>query len=1720
MPHQHFVPEPLDERAAGSTGWPTLSPEVGVLVPHNPGVDVPQAWQAVEALDMSQRATRTQLKQWLGPQAWKIARGSQVGLVELYTGRGRLSDSYENLCEGSEAIRLGHMYGQELRSPEGQWFTLSLIELCKPEDVFVSFPCKGWCRWSSFNERREPGTRLKILRERLEGRKDLNLLFEIAEKQSQGHRHTHAENPQSSLAWADARFSKFRHPHGFVTFDQCSLGLQHPRSGRPIRKATTLFTTRYVLAEHMSQFKCVCGVPHDRAEGTFQGRSVTSWCEDYTTRLADALVQGLKPGLVEPETFLAPPHYDEHVQSNPVEKCFIGHDNVIHQAFPVEVSTDPSPDQTQQTHSVPSGSDATSTVFKVTDPEMGRQLTLLQFPGRYQRLDLPLPVQTQLQAWAGFDVDTVMTGQRLKCFMNPPTGTVTSRRTTLARSGGEWFYVEYNRDIGNDRRKLRLPLNATLIVTFFGNVPTSQSVVPPEAQPKEQPLPGAPQAFSDARKVHEYLNRLHVGLGHPGQSEFLQHLRDAGAAPWLLQQAAKFSCAVCLAQKPPPPRSVVGGPKPRSFNSILSIDTLDLTLVRNGVQHRVFLLTAVDTATSFARVFHLATGDAFAAVQALKGGWLDSYGPPEFIYADPDTIFRSEVFSTFLTRYAVIERLSAAQAPHQHGQVERLHRTIKQQAQRVFESESTCTAFEAAVEVVSARNELMRVEGVSPAVLVFGKLPRAPPSFAEGDEDYRLLADSLQRSDPLYEVMMLRRVAARTAWVQSEVRDRTSRIMNTRSRPYKGPYYPGQVVLVYRRRRGDAANPDRHGVWIGPGEVIAVESTRDRLVPRVVYVTVHGRLFLCSPQQLRPVSVKAEWVMQKLKEEGLGSQRSFVEMRKARGVDIRNERPSSAELEQAHEEPETSVAVEDLKGEAEYDPYPQAPPTVPGTPVPGTPVPGTPVLATPRVIPEVAEGFGVGDVGPAGQPPALVVPEDLPPPPGGDVVAEPSRSSGEGAPQGGETVVQAGDRGQKRTSEFHRPVEEMARDRAIKGPSDEDPLISLVSEGLPTVRTGQESKSRVRSRTPPPRESSFLSFSDFLGEPSDHSQEAWFTKSQEHDYESTSIGLSFDVELDEITDELSICYLVRELALNASMARKRAVEVTERHLTSEEKEMFRVAKAAEWSQWVNNDVVELISRYGVDPKRIIASRWVLTWKSVPGEVHAGPNGSKAKARLVIRGFRDPDLGQFSTASPTLSRQGRHAIFTVASHFQYRVFTLDAKTAFLAGDQTSRTKPIYTELPKDLVREQGFGDDIIARIKKVPYGLSEAPLAWYRRLTTELQACGFEQVPSDRCVYVFRREGRVLGIVGAHVDDLLVAGCSSSVDPRFEQAMAQLVARLPFGERKYADTAPVLYTGLNVKQHPQTRVITIDQAHYVAKLKEVPTRKLAEGALDREGQTSFWSQLGALLWVAVNTRPDVAYDVSHFASYGSRPEKNHLVSLNKIVRTLQARDYSITFAKVAENWEDLTLVVFTDAGHTSRPSGHSQSGTISFWAPKDVLSGKQVSAVLADYSSCKIDRAVWSSYASELQAATISADSSVNLLLLYEQVFHGLKARQVKDKLTKGSMLRALVTDNKGLYDSIQTEKPSSRQGVKMQSLVYQILYDLVVDYKFQTYWVNGSHMLADGLTKLSTSGAQVDAVRQVLEDSQIRITYCTKSGRKELHELRGLQPLEPANRELYSSIDV
>ena len=120
---------------------------------------------------------------------------------------------------------------------------------------------------------------------------------------------------------------------------------------------------------------------------------------------------------------------------------------------------------------------------------------------------------------------------------------------------------------------------------------------------------------------------------------------------------------------------------------------------------------------------------------------------------------------------------------------------------------------------------------------------------------------------------MSRRQIARQEWIKTETLEAQERVTAARPRPYKGPYLPGDWVLVYRRskQRGqDKSHGGIHsGTWLGPAQVLAHEydSLRHdsaKIVPRLVYVALHGRIFLCAPEQLRPIGRDAQFLRRQL----------------------------------------------------------------------------------------------------------------------------------------------------------------------------------------------------------------------------------------------------------------------------------------------------------------------------------------------------------------------------------------------------------------------------------------------------------------------------------------------------------------------------------------------------------------------------------------------------------------------------------------------------------------------------------------------------------------------------------------------------------------------------------------------------------------------------------------------------------------------------------------
>ena len=141
---------------------------------------------------------------------------------------------------------------------------------------------------------------------------------------------------------------------------------------------------------------------------------------------------------------------------------------------------------------------------------------------------------------------------------------------------------------------------------------------------------------------------------------------------------------------------------------------------------------------------------------------------------------------------------------------------------------------------------------------------------------------------------------------------------------------------------------------------------------------------------------------------------------------------------------------------------------------------------------------------------------------------------------------------------------------------------------------------------------------------------------EDDDLNATVIEVMTDIEV--LLDGSSV---IDVFAVNSG--RRKRVEVSERKMTESDRSLFKKAKELELQSWLDHRVFDFVKKKLVDQERILRARWVLTWKS----------SGKAKARLCVLGFQDPDLTEVPRDSPTLSTASEALIMQwVASH-KYR-----------------------------------------------------------------------------------------------------------------------------------------------------------------------------------------------------------------------------------------------------------------------------------------------------------------------------------------------------------------------------------------------------------------------------------------------------------------------------------
>ena len=546
-------------------------------------------------------------------------------------------------------------------------------------------------------------------------------------------------------------------------------------------------------------------------------------------------------------------------------------------------------------------------------------------------------------------------------------------------------------------------------------------------------------------------------------------------------------------------------------------------------------------------------------------------------------------------------------------------------------------------------------------------------------------------------------------------------------------------------------------------------------------------------------------------------------------------------------------------------------------------------------------------------------------------------------------------------------------------------------------------------------------------------------------------------------------------------------------LTLEEKKLMDEAQSMELSNVLRSKALRSLTKSEMDSlnlRSVMQMRWVLTFKA----------GNRAKARLVVLGYQAPNLCEVQASAPTLSRLGRSMILALSARLGFKLRAGDVTSAFLQADQDMSNDNLVVWAPAELATLFGAPPEhpvMPLKIQRAFYGLVNAPRAWFDHVVGTLKKIGWEQLLSDRCVFVLRNSsGCIVALAGIHVDDFVIGGLET--DEVFQAAQASLEQAYRWGKWELSSFT---FAGVEIEQL-KDGTVKIGQQDYTDRWMDVIELTKEREAMKKslatpEEISALRGAIGTASWRASQTSPQFAADVGLLLSEVPFATVETLIRANKLIREMQ-RESAQHLTYVAGNGgiSDVAIVGWADASQRNRPDGSSTLGYVIGLADSDILSGEECHVSLLSWRSAKTPRQVLGSNGAEVQAVTETEDAVFRTRGLLVEIMGISFDRKTLDhaicKYTKG----AVVMDTRGIYDAA-SRNISSLHGLRSSRAGYELTLSVAQAVRSGTRfrWVHGGVQLGDSLTK---TGARKVLLQFLANGQKWKIVHDPKfeSGRK------------------------
>ncbi|RKF80017.1 hypothetical protein GcM3_049032, partial [Golovinomyces cichoracearum] len=328
---------------------------------------------------------------------------------------------------------------------------------------------------------------------------------------------------------------------------------------------------------------------------------------------------------------------------------------------------------------------------------------------------------------------------------------------------------------------------------------------------------------------------------------------------------------------------------------------------------------------------------------------------------------------------------------------------------------------------------------------------------------------------------------------------------------------------------------------------------------------------------------------------------------------------------------------------------------------------------------------------------------------------------------------------------------------------------------------------------------------------------------------------------------------------------------------------FKAAQVKEMSKLIEMEAVKFVKMREIRDQNIeqldrpLPLMWVYTYK-------LDPDGylQSFKARIVARG--DLQSTEEDTYAATATAYATRAVAAIIGAHGLRALQYDAVNAY---GNSRRKIPLYTKCPPGFEHR---GDGLLIYFGM--YGLKPSALDWYNTYKSAALEIGLSIVPDSPCI--FQNDWLIMIV---YVDDILIAYHPHHED-RFREFELKFLQIFEF--RKLGNVEH--FIGIRFVRDESERKLWLVQDVFISKLEQkfkVNTQtkhrtplpsgplKVYDGIATPSQVHHYQQKTGSLNWLAVQTRPDIAWSVSELSRYLQNPGPEHMAAVDHLLEYISS-----------------------------------------------------------------------------------------------------------------------------------------------------------------------------------------------------------------------------------------